>query len=109
MSDSEKDRLAALVIETHCAFQEALAENRKRYPAREFKSFAAIMRQYLSATREDEMLHGCAVKAVYGVVECLQSEGKRVPDEVWLEAQRLEDLLFLGYDPYSDGDEPPGL
>jgi len=32
-----------------------------------------------------------------------------VPDEVLLEAERLECLLFSGYDPHFDGDEPPGL
>ena len=109
MSGSEKDRLAALVIDQHCVFQEALAGNRKKYPTPEFKSFAAVMRQYVDATREDEMLHRGVVTAVYGLVEYLRSERKRVPDDVLLEAERLECLLFLGYDPHFDGDEPPGL
>jgi hypothetical protein len=109
MSGSEKDRLAALVIDQHCVFQQALAGSRKRYPTREFESFAAVTRQYVDATREDEMLHRCVVRALNGLVEYLQSERKRVPDEVLLEAERLECLLFLGYDPHFDGDEPPGL
>ncbi len=109
MSGSEKDRLAALVIDRHCAFERALAASRKRYPRREFRSFAAVMRQYVGTTREDEMLHRNVVKAAHGLVEYLRSERKRVPDEVLLEAERLECLLFLGYDPHFDGDEPPGL
>jgi hypothetical protein len=109
MSGSKKDRLAALVIDQHCVFQQALAGGRKRYPKREFESFAAVTRQYVEAIREDEMLHRCIVRAVNGLVEYLQSERKRVPDEVLLEAERLECLLFLGYDPHFDGDEPPGL
>jgi hypothetical protein len=109
MFGSEKDRLAALVIDQHCVFQQALAGRRKRYPTREFESFAAVLRQYVDATREDDMLHRCVVRAVNGLVEYLQSERKRVPDEVLLEAERLECLLFLGYDPHFDGDEPPGL
>jgi hypothetical protein len=109
MSGSEKDRLAALVIDQHCVFQQALAGSRKRYTTREFESFAAVTRQYVDATREDEMLHRCVVRAVNGLVEYLQSERKRVPDEVLLEAERLECLLFLGCDPHFDGDEPPGL
>ena len=109
MSGSEKDRLAALVIDQHYAFQEALAGSRKRYPTREFGSFAAVMRRYVDATRKDEMLHRGVVQAVNGLVEYLQCERKRVPDEVLLEAERLECLLFLGYDPYFEGDEPPGL
>jgi hypothetical protein len=67
------------------------------------------MRQYVQATREDEMLHRNVVKAAHGLVEYLQCECKRVPDEILLEAERLECLLFLGYDPHFDGDEPPGL
>ena len=109
MSSSEKDRLAALVIDQHCVFQQALAGSRKRYPTREFESFAAVVRQYVDATREDEMLHRGVVTAVYGLVEYLRSERKRVPGGVLLEAERLECLLFLGYDPHFDGDEPPGL
>ena len=55
------------------------------------------------------MLHRGVVTAVYGLVEYLRSERKRVPGGVLLEAERLECLLFLGYDPHFDGDEPPGL
>jgi len=109
MPGSEKDRLASLVIDQHCGLQHALAGSRKRYPTREFRSFAAAMRQYVDATREDEMLHRSVVRVVNGLVEYLQSERKRVPGEVLLEAERLECLLFLGYDPHFDGDEPPGL
>jgi hypothetical protein len=69
MSGSEKDQLAALVIDQHCALQQALAGTRKRYPTREFKFFAAMMRQYVDATREDEMLHRGVVRAVNVLVE----------------------------------------
>ncbi len=55
------------------------------------------------------MLHRSVVQAVNGLVEYLQSERKSVPDEVLLEAERLKCLLFSGYDPHFDGDEPPGL
>ena len=109
MSSSGKDRLAALVIDRHCAFEEALAGSRERYPTREFRSFAGVLRQYVDATREDEMLHRGVVRAVNGLVEYLRSERKRVPAEVLLEAEALECLLFLGHDPHFEGDEPPGL
>ena len=54
------------------------------------------------------MIHRDVVTAVYGIVEFLQSERKRVPDEVLFEAERLECILFLGHDPHLGGDEPPG-
>ena len=34
---------------------------------------------------------------------------KRIPDQVPWDAERLECLVFSGYDPYFEGDEPPGL
>ncbi len=105
----EKDRLAALVVDQHCAFEQALAGSRKRYPTREFRSFAMAVRKYVQATSGDRMLHRSVVKAIIGLVENLRNERKRVPGEVLVEADRLECLLFLGYDPPFDGDEPPGL
>ena len=71
MSGSGRDRLAALVIDQHGAFQQALAGSRKRNPRREFGSFAAVIRQHVGATREDEMLHQGVVRAVNGLLEYL--------------------------------------
>jgi hypothetical protein len=109
MTDSEKERLAAAVVAQHCAFEEALAGARRTYPTREFKAFADAVRRYVDATRGDKMIHRDVVTAVHGLSEFLQSERKRVPDEVLFEAERLECFLFLGYDPHFEGDEPPGL
>jgi len=47
--------------------------------------------------------------AVNGLVQYLQCERKKVPGDVLWEADGLECLLFGGYDPHFDGDEPPGL
>jgi len=47
--------------------------------------------------------------ALRGLAESLEARRKRVPDGVLLEAHRLESLFFDGYDPYFEGDEPPGL
>jgi hypothetical protein len=43
------------------------------------------------------------------MTDYLMCERKRVPEEVVVEAQRLESLVFAGYDSYFEGDEPPGL
>jgi hypothetical protein len=48
-------------------------------------------------------------RTVHGLVDYLRVERKRVPGEVLFEADRLECLLFAGYDPHFEGDEPPGL
>ena len=55
------------------------------------------------------MIHRNVVRSVHGLVDYLQDERKRVPGEVLAEADRLKCLLFAGYDPHFDGDEPPGL
>jgi hypothetical protein len=39
----------------------------------------------------------------------LEAGRKPAPGDVRCEAERLECLLFGGYDPYFEGDEPPGL
>jgi hypothetical protein len=64
---------------------------------------------YVEQTGSDEMVHRDVAGAVHGLVDYLRVERKRVPGEVLVEAERLECLLFLGYDPHFDGDEPPGL
>jgi hypothetical protein len=44
-----------------------------------------------------------------GLLQSLELERKRVPGEILYQADRLESLLFAGYDPHFEGDEPPGL
>jgi hypothetical protein len=60
-------------------------------------------------TKNDALIHRVVVSAVNGMTEYLTSERKRVPEEVVLKAQRLECLVFEGYDSYFEGDKPPGL
>jgi hypothetical protein len=107
--DSEKDRLAFAVADRHADFKVALAANRSKYPIPEFRLFAEAVRNYAEKTRSDDMVHRIVVGAVNGLVEDLAVERKRTPGEVLSEADRLECLVFLGYDPNFDGDEPPGL
>jgi hypothetical protein len=109
MRDSEKDRLARSVEVRHADFEAALAANRRKYPVPEFRLFAEAVRNYVEKTRSDEMVHRAVVGAVNGLVDELTAERKRVPGEVLFEADRLECLVFLGYDPNFDGDEPPDL
>jgi len=55
------------------------------------------------------LIHRKVVVAVNGLTDFLQVERTRVPGQVLRDAGRLECLLFSGYDPHFDGDEPPGL
>lgn len=55
------------------------------------------------------MIHREVARTVHGLVDYLRVERKRVPGEVLFEADSLECLLFSGYDPHFEGDEPPGF
>jgi hypothetical protein len=104
-----KERLASLFMEKHETFEMALLDNKRRYPTSEFKAFAEAARRYLMQIKDDQFVRMDVARALHGLVENLRSERKRVPESVLWEAERLECLLFLGYDPHFEGDEPPGL
>lgn len=108
MGNSEKDRLAAAVADHWRTFHVALRPTRK-YPTQEFLSFADTARRYIDVTRRDRLIHREVVNAIHGLTEELRLERKRVPGRILYEADRLECLFFLGYDPHFEGDEPPGL
>ena len=109
MENSEKDGLATVVEEKWLDFQVALAHNRRKYPTREFQAFVLAARRYVDLTRRDRLVHRTIAKAINGLTESLRLERKRVPGGILHEADRLECLFFLGYDPHFEGDEPPGL
>ena len=108
MAESEKDRLAKQVAELRIAFDLALSDKRK-YPVTEFNAFVRSARDYIKITAGDAMVHKSVVQAVNGLREFLQVERKRIPGNIWFEADRLKCQFFAGYDPSFEGDEPPGL
>jgi hypothetical protein len=108
MHKSEKDRFAEEVMDRWVTFQMALS-NKRKYPAGEFSAFATSVRGYVRVLGRDPMIHREVAKAINGLVDFLKVELRRVPDAVINEASRLENLLFSGYDPHFEGDEPPGL
>jgi len=109
MPPPEKDRLAAEAVECCADFQRALSSGQRKYPIQQFKTFWAVTKRYAELTRCDALIHRRLAGAVNGLVEFLEVERKRVPGPVLRDAERLECLLFSGYDPHFEGDEPPGL
>jgi hypothetical protein len=108
MPKSQKDRIAEEVMQLWASFQVALSDKRK-YPTAEFTSFALSVRQYVQVVGPDPLIHREIVGAINGLVDFLVVERKLVPEEIVAEANRLESLVFAGYDPHFEGDEPPGL
>jgi len=107
--DPAKDRLASQVLELLIDFEMALSEKKRKYPAQEFFAFASAARRYIDLTRKDQLVRRDVAVALKHLAACLELRRKGVPDAVVLEAHRLESLFFDGYDPYFEGDEPPGL
>ncbi len=108
MTDAEKDALAKEVEERWLDFEDALRDKR-RYPKSQFETFLKSAWAYAERTREDKLVHRRIVSIINGLVDHLSCERKRVPEQVIYDAERLECLLFAGYDPHFEGDEPPGF
>jgi hypothetical protein len=107
--NAEKNRLAKEVVEQWVSFQLALS-NKRKYPAGKFNAtFATGVRRYVDVIGRDPLIHREIAKAVNGLVDFLKVERRRVLDTIIDEASRLESLLFSGYDPHFERDEPPGL
>ena len=109
MDDSVKDRLASQVLERLIDFEMALSERKRKYPAQEFFTFASAARRYIDLIHNDQLVRRDVAVALKNLAACLEVRRKGVPGAVALEAHRLESLFFDGYDPYFEGDKPPGL
>jgi hypothetical protein len=78
-------------------------------PLQHFRTFWNVGKRYAELTKNDELIHRKVVRAVHGLTDFLSVKRKRIPDSILTDAERLECLLFSGYDPQFEGDEPPGL
>src|SRR5258708_39816032 len=99
MDNSEKNRLANVVVDRWCSFREALGGTKRKYPTQEFLSFVEAARSYIDLTRHDQLIHRDVAKAINGLTEFLQMERKRVPGRILSEVDRLECLFFDGFRP----------
>jgi len=97
------------VARRYSVFEEALFGDKRRYPLLEFKAFWEAGRQYAELTKADPLVHRTVVEVVHGLTDMVGVGRKRIPAQVPWDAERLECLVFSGYDPHFEGDEPPGL
>ena len=108
MPNSEKERLAEEVEARWADFQDALSDKR-RYPVEQFRAFWDAGKRYGELTRNDPLIHRNVAVAINGLTTFLSGERKQIPGTVLPDADRLECLLFSGYNPHFEGDEPRGL
>ena len=107
MRSPEKDQLAAAVVQCWADFQHALSSDKRKYPIRQFRAFWEVTKRYAEQTKSDSLIHKSVARAVNGLVDSLKMERKRVPGHVLRDSDRLERLLFGGYDPHFEGEEAP--
>jgi hypothetical protein len=108
MTKSMKNKLASNVNDAWALLGLALFQKGK-YPKKEFYLFFDAVIEYDNAIKGDELIHRSVAGIVSGLVETLEMERKRVPESVLMDADRLQCTIFAGYDPYFEGDEPPGF
>jgi hypothetical protein len=109
MPSLEMDRLATEAMQCWADFEEGLSSDTQKYPLQQFLAFWAVTKRYAELTRSNPLIHSSVAGAVIGLLDFLEAERKGVPGDVLRDAERLECLLFGGYDPHFEGDEPPGL
>jgi hypothetical protein len=76
---------------------------------REFKTFVQAFRNYIARTEKDPLIHRKVVNVVNGLTDGLKATRNQVPGEVLAEVDRLECLLFAGYDPFFEATSRPGV
>jgi hypothetical protein len=58
MNNSDKSRLAAVAMDRWYSFEEALSWPKRTYPLQNFLSFVEAAREYIEATRHDQLVCG---------------------------------------------------
>ncbi len=108
MDDSATESLDMLVMDAYIEFEKKLFA-KGRFPYVEFKAFFDAVWVYLEYNSENPLIHRNVAGAVNGLRTILELASSRAPDHAIRDADRLECMLFAGYDPHFVGDEPPGL
>jgi hypothetical protein len=102
------DDLAQSVVSARGELDIALQDKGRR-PRREWEQLVVALTAYVNATARDKMIHRAVAAAVSGLREYIELQGRQAMGDAVFDADRLETMLFAGYDPSFEGDEPPGL
>ena len=108
MDDMDVDRLAEDVMNAHMEFETCLY-GKGRFPDSHFRAFFEAVARYVEATKDAKKIHRSVASAVSGLTDILKVQSSHAPGWAISDADRLECMLFLGYDPQFEGHEPPGL
>lgn len=104
------DALARRLLDCRVAFDEQLHnKRRRRFPTEALEQLLQAVLTYTAAMQDQDWLHKAVAGECNGLCEYLQLQEFNTPGEMLYLAERIECVVFSGYDPYFEGDEPPGL
>jgi len=101
------DALADQVLAARAEFDARLTGKRSRFPSEELRTLFEAVQKYCAAMEGLDWLHRDVASEISGLREFLQWEKFKSSGEALALADRMECMLFAGYDPYFDGVEPP--
>ena len=103
------DALAERVLEAYAEFDARLGKRGRRFPVAEFDRLWRAVLEYSAAMKSLKWLHRDVAREFSGFREYLELESFKTPSDAVRRADQMECILFAGYDPYPDDDEPPGF
>jgi hypothetical protein len=105
MQECTLDILAGKVLDARAEFDMQL-HGEQAYPLKAFEELWLALNQYAAALGDSRSLNRDVAREISGLREYLELESFRTPGEVLAKADRMEMILFAGYDPYFKGNEP---
>lgn len=105
MKECSLDILAGKVLEARSQFDLQL-HGEQTYPLRAFEELWLALNQYAAALGDSRSVNRDVAREISGLREYLELESFHTPGDVLAKADRMETILFAGYDPYFEGEEP---
>ena len=108
MQEDRMDMLAEKVLDARSQLDLQL-HGERTYPLKAFEELWLALNEYAAALGDSRSLHRAVAREISGLREYLELESFHTPGEVLAKADRMETILFAGYDPYFEGEEPDDL
>ncbi|MFH0729549.1 MAG: hypothetical protein V2B19_24815 [Pseudomonadota bacterium] len=109
MDRKKLNTLAEKIVDAKVLFDSKLHSKRRKFPAAEFNLLFDAVVSYTNCLGDENLLHRNVAREISGIREFLQLQEFKTPGSVLAKADRMETMVFSGYDPYFEGAEPPGL
>lgn len=108
MTQSISDVLAENLINSLREFDLKL-DGEMEFPLEAFEELWLALNKYAIALGGSHSLNRNVAREINGLREYLELASFNTPGEVLAKADRMETILFSGYDSYFEGEEPDSL